>query len=57
MWYLERKQKYKATSTPLIQLCFGNGKVQLALLRHNRLRNKKLNSAESQIKVEIALNH
>jgi hypothetical protein len=33
MWYLERKHKSKSTATPLFQLCCGNGKVQLPLLR------------------------
>jgi hypothetical protein len=33
MWYLERKHKSKSTTTPLFQLCCGNGKVQLPLLR------------------------
>jgi hypothetical protein len=33
MWYQERRQKCKETTSPRFQLCCGNGKVQLPLLK------------------------
>jgi hypothetical protein len=32
MWYQERKQKSRNTSSPKFQICCGDGKVQLPLL-------------------------
>jgi hypothetical protein len=33
MWYHERRQKCKETTSPKFQLCCGNGKVQLPFLK------------------------
>jgi hypothetical protein len=33
MWYKERKSKCKHTTMPKFQLCCGNGKLELPLLR------------------------
>ncbi|GAU49129.1 hypothetical protein TSUD_376720 [Trifolium subterraneum] len=34
MWYQERRGKSRDSATPTFQLCCGNGKVQLPLLKH-----------------------
>ncbi|MCH82301.1 helicase-like protein, partial [Trifolium medium] len=34
MWYQERRQKTRDSANPCFQLCCGNGKVQLPLLKH-----------------------
>jgi hypothetical protein len=34
MWYQERRQRSRHSSNPTFQICCGNGKVQLPLLKH-----------------------